>query len=205
MKITWSSRSPYVRKVMVAAHELGLFDRMETVPTLAAMGGVQAGAMASNPLGKIPSVTLPDGEVIYDSLAIIEALDEMAGGGRLFPAHGRARRDALRWHVLADGLLDILLIWRSLRDLPAEQQPPGWLDGFRAKVPAVLARLEAEVPALDAVPFGIGHLTIGVGLAYADFRFPEIPWREGRAALTTWHAAFSERPSAKATIFVDPR
>ena len=206
MKITWSSRSPYVRKVMVAAHELGLFDRLETVPTLATMAGVQAAAMASNPLGKIPSLTLPDGEVIYDSLAIIEALDEMAGGGRMFPAGGKARRDALRWHVLADGLLDILLIWRSLRDLPAEKQPPGWLDGFRAKVPAVLARLEQDVPALDAAPlYGIGHVTVGVALAYADFRFPEIPWREGRPALTAWHAAFSERPSVKATVFFDPR
>lgn len=206
MRITWSSRSPYVRKAMVAAHELGLFDRIETVPVLASMAGVQAAAMASNPLGKIPSLTLPDGEVIYDSLCIAEALDEMAGRGRVFPAGGRARRDALRWHALADGLLDILLVWRSLRELPAEKQPPGWLDGFRAKVPAVLARLEAEVPALDAAPlFGIGHITTGVALAYADFRFPEIPWRDGRPALTAWHSAFSERPSAKATVFVDPR
>jgi glutathione S-transferase len=206
MKITWSSRSPYVRKVMVAAHELGLFDRLETVPTLAAMAGVQAGAMASNPLGKIPSLTLPDGEVIHDSLAIIDALDAMAGGGRMIPAAGHARRDALRWHVLADGLLDILLIWRSLRDLPEEKRPPGWLDGFRAKVPAVLARMEQDVPALDVAPvYGVGHITSGIALAYADFRFPEIPWRDGRPALTAWHAAFSERPSAKATVFVDPR
>lgn len=205
MRITWSSRSPYVRKAMVAAHELGLADRIETVPVLASMAGVQAGAMATSPLGKIPSLTLADGEVIYDSLCIAEALDEMAGGGRLFPAGGRARRDALRWHALADGLLDILLTWRSLRDLPAERQPPGWLDGFRAKLPAVLDRLEAEVPALRAAAFGIGQITVGVALAYADFRFPEIPWRERRPALAAWHAEFSERPSARATAFHDPR
>ena len=207
MRLTWSSRSPYVRKVMVAAHELGLAGRIETVPTLASMAGVQAAAMASNPLGKIPSLTLPDGEVVYDSLCVCEALDEMAGGGRLFPAGGRARRDALRWHTLADGLLDILLIWRSLRELPEERQPPGWLEGFRAKVPAVLDRLEREVPALRAATpaFGIGHVTVGVALAYADFRFPEIPWREGRPALAGWHAEFSERPSARATVFHDPR
>lgn len=206
LRITWSSRSPYVRKAMMAAHELGLFERMETVPVLATMAGVQAGAMASSPLGKIPSLTLPDGEVIYDSLCIAEALDEMAGGGRIFPPSGRARRDALRWHALSDGLLDILLVWRSLRDLPAERQPPGWLDGFRAKVPAILAQLEEEVPALRAASiWGIGHITTGVALAYADFRFPEIQWRDGRPALTAWHAEFAERPSAKATVFFDPR
>ncbi|MBX9702147.1 MAG: glutathione S-transferase family protein [Acetobacteraceae bacterium] len=205
LRLTWSSRSPYVRKVMVAAHELGLAGQIETVPVLASMAGVQAAAMASNPLGKIPTLTLPDGEAVHDSLAICECLDAMAGGGRLFPSAGRARRDALRWHALADGLLDILLLWRSLRELPEDRQPPGWLEGFRAKVPAVLDRLEAEHPACRAAPFGIGQLTIGVALAYADFRFPDLGWRAGRPGLEAGQAEFEARPSARATVFHDPR
>ena len=34
MKLHWSPRSPYVRKVMVAAHELGVRDRLEVVRTV---------------------------------------------------------------------------------------------------------------------------------------------------------------------------
>ena len=30
MKLFWSSRSPFVRKVMVSAHEMGLADRIST-------------------------------------------------------------------------------------------------------------------------------------------------------------------------------
>ncbi len=33
MKLHWASTSPYVRKVMVAAHELGVADRFELVAT----------------------------------------------------------------------------------------------------------------------------------------------------------------------------
>jgi glutathione S-transferase len=32
MKLYWSSRSPYVRKVLVCACELGIADRIERVP-----------------------------------------------------------------------------------------------------------------------------------------------------------------------------
>ncbi|RZM03171.1 MAG: glutathione S-transferase, partial [Variovorax sp.] len=31
LRLHWSPKSPYVRKVMVCAHELGLVDRLELV------------------------------------------------------------------------------------------------------------------------------------------------------------------------------
>jgi glutathione S-transferase len=34
MKLHWSPRSPYVRKVMIAAHEMGLGDRLDCVRTV---------------------------------------------------------------------------------------------------------------------------------------------------------------------------
>jgi glutathione S-transferase len=33
MKLHWSPRSPFVRKVMIVAHELGLVDRLDCVRT----------------------------------------------------------------------------------------------------------------------------------------------------------------------------
>ena len=36
MKLHWSPRSPFVRKVMIVVHELGLNDRIECVRTVAA-------------------------------------------------------------------------------------------------------------------------------------------------------------------------
>ena len=37
MKLHWSPKSPYVRKVMICAHELGLVERLELVRSVAAM------------------------------------------------------------------------------------------------------------------------------------------------------------------------
>jgi hypothetical protein len=36
MLLHWSPRSPYVRKVLIVAHEAGLADRIETVRTVVA-------------------------------------------------------------------------------------------------------------------------------------------------------------------------
>jgi glutathione S-transferase len=37
MRLHWSPRSPFVRKVMIVAHERGLVDRLHCVRTVAAM------------------------------------------------------------------------------------------------------------------------------------------------------------------------
>ena len=50
MKLHWSPRSPFVRKVMIVAHELGLVERIECVRTVVATTAPHAGLMADNPL-----------------------------------------------------------------------------------------------------------------------------------------------------------
>ena len=85
MKLHWSPRSPFVRKVMVAAHELGLADRIQTTRTLVGAAIVAPALLPDNPLNKIPTLVLEDGTVLYDSYVIIEYLDSLAGvvgGGR---------------------------------------------------------------------------------------------------------------------------
>ena len=50
MKLHWSPRSPFVRKVMIVAHERGLIDRLNCVRTVAAMTTPHAELMRDNPL-----------------------------------------------------------------------------------------------------------------------------------------------------------
>jgi glutathione S-transferase len=191
-----------VRKVMVAAHELDLADRIQTVRTVVRMGAPNPDLLPDNPLSKIPTLVLEDGRVLFDSLTIIEYLNDLAGGGRLFPS-GRARWEALTRHALGNGLLDLLILWRNERDKPAAAQTAEWLDSFATKTGATLDHLEREVPALAASPFGIGHIAIGCALSYLDFRFPDLAWRDGHPALMHWHADFAARPSARATEAID--
>jgi len=202
MKLHWSPRSPFVRKVMVTAHELGLTDRIATIRTVAAMNTPNAALLEDNPLSKIPTLALEDGTVLYDSLTICEYLDHLAGG-RLFPAAGAARWQALTWQSLGNGFLDALILWRNEREKPAERQTQAWMDAFAVKTGKTLERLESDTTALDAAPFNIGHVTLGCALSYLDFRFADLDWRAGHPRLAAWHAATRARPSFQATEAVD--
>ena len=203
MKLHWSPRSPFVRKVMMVAHELGLADRIEKVRTPAAMSEPNAALMRDNPLSKIPTLVLDDGTAIYDSGVICEYLDGLAGGNRLFPTDPQQRIDALRRHALGTGFLDLLVLRRNERDRPDGARSQPHLIAFATKTVATLAALEREADASAVKPFDIGHVAIGCGLAYFDFRFANDPWRASYPRLAAWHETFSARPSAIATRHVD--
>ena len=122
MTLHWSPRSPYVRKTMIAIAEMGLTDRIRTVRTI--VGGTEPHAelMKINPLGKIPTLELEDGTVIYDSPVVIEYLDTLHDGPRLYPLSWPDRLTALRRHALGQGMLDAALALLSEGFRPAERR-----------------------------------------------------------------------------------
>jgi glutathione S-transferase len=201
MKLHWSPRSPFVRKVMIAAHETGLVNRLTCVRTVVAMTEPNTNLLSDNPLSKIPTLVLDDGSPLYDSLVICEYFDAMHDGPKLFPTDSKARWTALRRHALGNGLLDMLILWRGERERQQPSQPH--LDAFAVKYKATLKALEKESPEIGATPFGIGHIAIGCALSYADFRFADLNWRAGHPQTAAWHASFSQRPSARATEAVE--
>lgn len=203
MKLHWSPRSPFVRKVMVAAHELGLADRIDRVRTVVRMSQANAELLPDNPLSKIPTLVLADGTVLFDSVVICEYFDALAGSGKLFPPAGPERWTALARHALGNGLLDALILWRYEREKPEGSRSPELLDSFAVKTRTTLDRFERDAPDLSAASFGIGHIAVGCCLSYLDFRFSDLRWRDGRPALAAWHEGFRARPSARATEAVD--
>ena len=201
MKLHWSPRSPFVRKVMIFAHETGLVDRLECVRTLVAQTTANAELLSDNPLSKIPTLVLDDGAPLYDSGVICEYLDSLQGGARLFPPDGSARWTALRRQALGDGFMDLLILWRYERERAQPLQSV--IDAFGAKYGATMRSLEQEASSLASAPFGIGHIAIGCSLSYLDFRFAHLDWRKLHPQIAGWHANFAQRPSAKATEPVD--
>jgi glutathione S-transferase len=203
MKLYWSSRSPFVRKVMVFAHECGLADRIACERTLVTMTRPNADLLLLNPLGKIPTLVLDDGTVLYDSTVICEYLDSLHGGRRLLPESGPARWTALRRHALGNNLLDNLVPWRNETLRPQPQQSPETLAAFELKVRNAAAALEREADELAADPVGIGHVAIACALGYMDFRFAGLGWRAGHGRIARWYDAFALRPSMIRTAHVD--
>lgn len=203
MKLHWSPKSPFVRKVMVVAHETGVAEHLELVRTVVAMTQVNPSIMDDNPLGKIPTLVLDDGRAIFDSLVICEYFDSLeTARARVFPP-GKARWDALTRHALAHGLTEALILWRNELNRAPDQQLPKLLAAFTVKVDAALDRLERDAPDFGALPFDIGHAATGCALGYLDFRFGDLGWRDNRPALTAWQAGFDARPSARATAVID--
>jgi glutathione S-transferase len=204
MKLHWSPRSPYVRKVMIVAHELGLADRIETVRTVVGGTTPHAELMRRNPLGKIPTLELDDGTVVYDSPVICEYLDTLHDGPKLFPAWPE-RLTALRRLALGDGMLDIALAWVGEQFRPTDKQSAPHMGLWESKLRACVDALETEVRALESGVLTIGHISIGVALSYLDFRFDDLRWRDGHSQLAKWHETFVARPSVEACPVIDDR
>jgi glutathione S-transferase len=201
MQLHWSSRSPFVRKVMVVAHERGLEGLIQRLPTVVALTRTDLALLPRNPLGRIPTLVLPDGRVLFDSIVICEYLDGLGDAPRLVPPDGPARIDALQRHALGTGFMEMLLLWRG--ELGRDHPAASILEGFAVKRAAVLPALEAMVPELDAKPYDIGHVAIGCALSYLDFRWADFDWRSTHPALARWHAVFSARPAVRATAHID--
>ncbi len=204
MKLHWSARSPFVRKVMVCAHELGLTDDIEIIRSPVAITAPNRDLMRDNPLSKIPTLLTDDGMRLFDSLVICEYLDAQGGKLRLFPAGGPDRWRTLRWHALGNGLLDMLILFRNERDRPQGTRSAAHLNAYAEKALNTLDAIEqVEIADLERAPYSIGHITIGVALGYLDFRFGDLAWRAGRAKAAAWYAPIAERASMRATVPVD--
>ncbi len=195
MKLHWSPTSPYVRKVMIAAHEVGAVDGLELVETFPQ--SVIEDVSPDNPLGMIPALVTDDGEPIYDSSVIVAWLDDRFGG-TLIPAPGPDAWAVHRRHALAHGLIDTANARFHEHRRPPELQWPEQDAKLARRIGLAVDGLEREAAALDG-PFTIAQIAAGVALGYLDLRFPDEDWRANRPALAAWHAAVSERPSFAAT------
>lgn len=205
MRLRWSTRSPFVRKVMVTAHEMGLVDRLELVPTTVVMGKPHLDLMRTNPLGRIPTLETDDGQILYDSVVICEYLDTLHKGESFFPRDPQHRWRVLSRHALATGMLETLVLWRNESIQPEPQRSAEFLSAFELKIRTAVPALEQDVAVLSSTPIDISHVTVACTLGYIDFRFPDFGWRKGHDRLTAWYDTFLKRPSMQATIPFDNR
>ena len=198
MKILFSPFSPYVRKCLLAAHELGLADQLQLLPSNAHPINRDQEIISVNPLGKVPTFHTDDGQVLFDSRVICKYLNQLAGGS-LIPASGAGRWQTLTLQALGDGMLDAALIARY-EDVarPDELKWPQWRASQLDKCETSLTYLDKQ-PGLLAGRVDLGTLTVGCALWYLDLRFPDVDWRTGHGPTARWYEEFSRRPSMART------
>lgn len=181
--------SPFGRKVVMAAHILGLVDQIKISP--ADTSDPSDTLRKENPLGKIPVLILDDGLALYDSRVILDYLDHRAGGGVIIPL-GEARFPVLKMMALADGILDacILQVYEK-RFRPEDRREVGWVAYQSEKVKRALVWLEeGKLPTISAQP-DAGAITLATALGYLDLRF-EGQWRSDYPKLVVWLRDFAK-------------
>ncbi len=193
--------SPFVRRVAIALHVYGIGYEHRPWSTFG-----EADKIAPyNPLRRVPTLVLDDGETLIESGAILDYLDECVGPARaMIAAAGDRRRHALKVCALATGLADkaVSLIYeRVLHQATSEQ----WIARCRTQIADVLTALDAD-RAARAQPFwfgeAIGHADIAVTCALRFTReahaglFDEQRW----PALAAHAAACEALPPFRAVV-----
>lgn len=200
MKLYYTPTSPFVRKVLVCARELGLESHIETELLRPSPTKTDPTLSRENPLSKIPCLVRDDGRSLYDSRVICEYLDALAGGGRVIPERGEARWEVLRTQALADGVLDAsILVFYERLHRPKELHWDAWLSGQSEKAAQGLDALDALAERFTLEP-ELGQIAAGCTLGWLIFRAPFGDVLEGRPALARWYARFSERASMRETV-----
>jgi glutathione S-transferase len=134
--------SPYVRRAAVSLRLLGLPYEQDTRSVFGDFDDMRS----TNPLGRIPSLVLDDGEVLIDSAAILDHIDETVGPARaLIPPSGLARRACLQRVGLATGAIDKLgggVVYERLVR-PSQYRWPDWITRCSTQGAGALAALDA--------------------------------------------------------------
>ncbi len=197
MKLCYSPKSPFVRKVMVCAMELGIRDQIEPVADDAS--NIFVGINPSTPLGKVPSLTLDNGQVLYDSVVICEYLDGLSDKAQLFPTDLAERARVLTQHAMADGMTDAAYQRRMDSVMPEDEGSPSWNARLKVAMEKCLDEMERQADTYGN-QVNIGIIAIACALGYHDFRFSAETWRSGRPRLAAWYDEFAKRPSMVDTM-----
>jgi len=193
--------SPFVRRVAIALRMYGMPYEHRAWSVFS-----QASEIAAyNPLKRVPTLVLDDGEVLIESAAILDWLDELAGPQKALIAQaGAERRQALKVCALASGLNDkaVSLVYeRAVHG----RETPLWVERCRSQIGGVLEALEADRAARPG-PWWFGErinhadIAVGCSLRFLGEAHPEVFDETLWPALTAHAAACEALPDFAAVV-----
>jgi glutathione S-transferase len=154
--------SPFVRRVAIAMRLYGIAFEHRPWSTF----GDADKIAPYNPLRRVPTLVLDDGEALIESTMILDYLDDRVGPDKAMIARsGDARRHHLRICALALGLGDKGVSLLYERVLRKDRQLELWIKRCTAQISGVLDLLEKERAAVKTPYWSgetIGHADIAV-------------------------------------------
>ncbi len=199
MKLIIATPSPYARKARIAMQEKGIdYEEVIDNPWLP-----QTGIKQVNPLGKVPSLILDDGQVVHDSKVIVEYLDTLARAPRLIPLDPVLRVAHKQIEAVADGICDAIVLIVLERSRPTGKQSNDWITRQRMKIEAAsteLSRLLGDRDWFTDAGFGLAEVATACALGYIGLRFPEFDWRPRHRNLDRLYDRLMSRPPFANTV-----
>ncbi|MEZ5499671.1 MAG: glutathione S-transferase family protein [Steroidobacteraceae bacterium] len=206
MKLLYTPIKHYVHTVEAVLNYAGLRDRVEPVPTRPF--DIDTPLPSVNPLGKVPTLILDDGNYLAGGPVIYEYLDSLHDRRRLHPAAGPERFQALRRAWLADGMFDsfVQIIIESWQEPSSLRQ--GFVMRQWQRVARCLDQMDADVDSTR--PLDIGHLRTVGAIQFLVLKTPTLASAE--CGISPDHDCFAGRPRLgewfasvePGTIFHDP-
>ena len=197
MRLLGTPTSPYVRKIRVAAAELGIADRVAFEPII--LANAPPDLAANNPLRKVPTLIADDGMALFDSPVILEYLDAEHGKHKLLAPSGKKRWVALTAAAIADGILEAGGIIRTERAKKEPEQNPATIDKQLLKVNGGLDYLEENQTWRDQASPDLGQISVAVAIGWLYFRLADLIQPLRWPTLIAWYQEFAKRPSMVST------
>ena len=194
MKLLYTKRSPYARKVRIVALEkkidLQLVDEDLTKKSHFLLD--------ANPLGKIPALILEDNQAIFDSPVICQYLDGLNDTPTLIPHFGKERLHVLRWEAIGDGLTDVsLAAYREKLQHPNDFNA-SFVAAQEETIRRTLVYIDQHVSEL--IILSLAPIAIVAGVGYTQFRLGHLLDAQKYPNLMEWFHEFSNRSSVKSTM-----
>lgn len=198
MKLYYTKRSPYASKVRAVALELGIQLQLIEVD----LANKPAELINANPLGKIPTLVLDNGETIFDSPVICQYLVNIVKNSNLIPSKNPEQTRVLTIEAAADGVMDscVAIFMENIRD--EQHRSPKVIERHIANVHHALQYFERNIKLLEG-NLHLGAIAVASALGYINFRFSDkILWESEYPNLQKW---YKQTLNNKAIIDTTPR
>jgi len=191
MKLLYTKRSPYARKVRVVALEKGIaLDLVDED-----LQKKSQRLLDANPLGKVPTLILDNGESIFDSSVICQYLDGLHDQVIMIPCQKSLRIEALKWEAFADDLTTaaINLYMENIRH--PQDFHKDFSTTLERNIISAYGYIEKNLSTFKE--FNLIPIAVASAIGYIHFRLPHL---KAQRALLQWFEGISKRPSMAQTI-----
>ncbi len=191
MKLLYTKRSPYARKVRVVALEKGI--NLELLDE--DLQNKSTRLLDANPLGKVPTLVLDNNETVYDSSVICQYLDGLNETNPMIPKDPKKRIDVLKWEAFSNDLMTVAINAYMEKIRHPVDFKKDFVTTQENNIQKAYQFIESHLNQLKE--FNLASIAVVSAIGYVHFRLPHL---KVQGKLDAWFQEMNKRPSMQNTI-----